>query len=94
MERQKTGRILKYVLEIKDQQTIDIPCPALILSVIEQYDQPVLYARCFDNAKETISYQILIFGTGNPITWDISDYTFLGTINTHSGKLTGYSSLQ
>jgi hypothetical protein len=83
----RTEKIFKYVLEIMDRQFVNIPTPGIILSVIEQHDQPVLYARTWEDAKEYISYEILIFGTGNPITWDLSDYTFLGTVNTCLGRL-------
>mgnify|MGYP001617312591 CR=1 FL=1 len=83
----RTERIFKYPLKIVDRQIVNIPSPAIILSVIEQNDQPVLYARTFDDAKEHVSYEILIFGTGQPITWELRDFTYLGTVSTYSGKL-------
>ena len=83
----KVERIFKYPLFIVDRQVLNIPSPAIILSVIEQFGEPVLYARTWEDAKEYISYEILIFGTGNPITWELRNYTFLGTVNTKSGKL-------
>ncbi len=78
--------IWKFKLENIDQQTIEIPLPAKILSVAEQNDDIVLYS-VVDNGKDvpTIPVDILIKGAGDFVENNIGLYTFLGTVKLFCG---------
>lgn len=79
--------IFKYNLENIDQQTIVIPFPARVLSVVEQNNDIVLYS-IVDDEKDvpTIPVDILIKGTGDVVENNIGLYTFLGTVKLFDGK--------
>jgi len=79
-------RILKYPLEIIDNQTIKIPGFVCVMSVIEQRDIVVLYSMVNDT-EPTKKLDIRIIGTGNPVDIDIGLYDFIGTVNTNDGRL-------
>jgi hypothetical protein len=78
---EKMKKIFKYVLEVIENQTIDIPLPAMILSVAEQGVHIVLYTMADDGEDiPTVSIDILIKETGHTIQDDIGLYTFIGTV--------------
>lgn len=82
--------IYKYKLENIDQQTIIIPFPAKILSVVEQDNDIVLYS-IVDDGKDgkdvhKIPIEILIKGTGDVVEDNIGLYTFVGTVKLFDGK--------
>ena len=78
--------IWKFKLENIDQQTIEIPLPAKILSVVEHNDDIMLYA-VVDDDKDVpkIPVDILIKGTGDVVEKNIGLYTFLGTVELFDG---------
>lgn len=78
-------KIFKYVLGIYDNQTIEIASDR-ILSVEEQNEKIVVYA-VVDTEKQPVKYEFGINGTGNPITFEIDQYTFLGTVKMYAGSL-------
>lgn len=81
-------KIIKYVLEVVDSQKIDIPLPAIILSVTEQGIHVALYAIVDDDKDvPTESVEILIKGTGHHIKDDIDRYTFIGTAKLFNSNL-------
>jgi hypothetical protein len=74
-------KIFKYVLEVIENQTVDIPSPAIILSVAEEGVHIVLYAMADDVEDITTeSIDILIKQTGHPIQDNIDLYKFIGTV--------------
>lgn len=79
--------ILKYKLENVDQQTIEIPLPARVLSVIEQNDD-IMLCSVVDDDKDVpkIPVDISIKGTGDVVENGIGLYTFLGTVKLFDGK--------
>ncbi len=79
-------KIFKYLLAMVDYQTIDIKKPAILLSVEEQNDGVMLYALV-DDLEDSIPVDVRIIRTGNPITDDIENYKFLGTIKLAKGRL-------
>ena len=78
-------RIFKYQLDIVDEQTLNLPYTAKILSVIEQHNKVVLYAAV-DDEHEPHQRLIRIVGTGHPFP-DIEQCVYLGTVSTHDGHL-------
>ena len=79
--------IFKYKLENIDQQTIEIPLPARILSVVEKNDDIVLYAVVDDDQDvPKIPVDISIKGTGDVVESGIGLYTFLGTVKLFNGN--------
>lgn len=77
--------IHKYPLEICDEQQISLPRGYEILSVIEQFGVPVIYAKIDTEETKIEDVWIRIFGTGHPIDEDY--YNYLGTISTKNGSL-------
>ena len=82
--------IFKYKLENIDQQTMVIPFPARILSVVEQDNDIVLYSIIDDEKDEKdvpkIPIEVLIKGTGDIVEDNIGLYTFVGTVKLFDGK--------
>lgn len=78
-------RIYKYELKVVDGQFINIQSNN-ILSVQEQDDKIIIYA-VIDTEMSAIKYEFGINGTGNPISFDIDDFNFLGTVKMYDGKL-------
>jgi hypothetical protein len=80
-EEDDMNTIWKFKLENIDQQTIEVPLPAKILSVVEQNDDIMLYS-VVDNDKDVpkIPVDILIKGAGDFVENNIGLYTFLGTV--------------
>ncbi len=85
------NKIYRYNLENIDQQTIEIPLPARILSVVEQNNDIVLYS-IIDDGKDIpiIPVDVLIRGNEDFVEDNIEDniglYTFLGTVKLFDGK--------
>ena len=81
------NKILNYKLENIDRQTIEIPLPERILSVIEHNNDIVLRYIADDNKNvPKISLDILVIGTGEVVEDNIGIYTSLGTVKLFDGK--------
>lgn len=78
-------KIFKYELEVTDNQVISIPSDN-ILSVEEQNEKVVVYALV-DTDTTPIKYEFGMNGTGNPITFEIEHFAFLGTVKMYGGSL-------
>lgn len=70
--------IWKYQLEVTDEQTIDIPIGAIILSVAFQKDELCLWAMV-DSVVPKEHRRIYIFGTGQDC-YDVSTAKYIGTV--------------
>lgn len=82
--------IYKYkILECKymgdDVYALDLPIGSKLLSVAEQHDEIVLYALVMPELPVR-PVNILVLGTGQPITVNTSEYEFLGTVKLREGK--------
>lgn len=75
--------IYKYDLPVTDKNTLQLPVGAEVLSLIEQNNKLVLYCLIPIYETEMEFYEVLMFGTGDKITTDLSDYTFIGTVGIH-----------
>lgn len=85
-----TEKIYKYVLKPVGEQTINLPQGSQVLSVMNQFDNIVLYALVSDNKKYTENVSIKIVGTGHDIDFNIDPtcgYKFLGTVSLYDGEL-------
>jgi hypothetical protein len=80
------SRIFKYTIPVQDKTELKLPVGSQILSVAEQNEEIVVYALTTSNTA-TRKVTILVIGTGNPITENISEYTFLGTVKLLHGAL-------
>ena len=72
--------VYKYVLDVTDEQGIQMPVMAKILSVAEDHngDLCVWAAVIPDNRKEEVLFRVI--GTGNPISLGtLTGWQFLGT---------------
>jgi len=79
--------VFKYPLIATDNQVVYIPSEK-ILSVRGQGSSIVLYALVDTDKKEEVhAYEIGINGTGNLITFDVDNFTFLGTVKIFDGRL-------
>jgi len=70
--------IYKYELIITDEQIIDMPIDATILSVHKQNNKLCLWVKVNPDVKYTEERCIHIYGTGNPIF--IKKEIFIGTV--------------
>ena len=81
------NKILEYKLENVDQQTIKIPLPARIVSVMERDYNIVLCAVVDDDEGiPKIPIDILVVGTGDFLENNIGLYTPLGTVKLFEGE--------
>jgi len=79
-------KIYKYEIQAEDIQRIDIPSER-ILSVQEQHNKIVVYAL-IDTENTTLqTYEFGMNGTGNPITFEVETFEFLGTVKLYDGSL-------
>lgn len=76
--------IWKWTLRVTDEQIVEIPEGAQILSVQMQGDMPQLWALCKED-KPKVPRRILIYGTGNPIVEYPGKY--ISTFQMHGGAL-------
>lgn len=81
------NKIFKIKLENIDRQTIEIPLPARILSVVEQ-DNDIVLNSIIDDDKDvpTVSVDLLIIGIDEVVENNIDVYNFLGTVLLLDGK--------
>lgn len=77
-------KILKYPLQITDDQTVVMPEGAQILTVAIQHGKVTLWALCPETRKVQ-PRKIEIFGTGNPIP--NGTRTYIGTVLMDGGQL-------
>jgi hypothetical protein len=74
--------ILKYHLEITDEQSLFIPPPAILLTVGEQAGGLYVWALVDPNRRPR-AVDIYIYGTGNPTSDDPGRY--IGTCQMKDG---------
>jgi hypothetical protein len=85
LRSEKVKKIFRYILEVIENQTVDIPSPAIILSVVDQGVHIVVYAIADDGEDIPIeSIDILTKETGHTIQDDIDLYTFIGTVKLYN----------
>lgn len=77
--------ILKYPLEIKDEQTVKLPDGAKILTAQVQLGKLCIWALVDDREERTTDMRIEIFGTGHNIPTGTRVY--LGTVQMREGTL-------
>lgn len=80
------SRIYRYELAITDYQELALPVGSEVLSVAVSRTSPAtridLWAKVTDR-DELHTYPVLIFGTGNPMGYELGDGTqFVGTVVT------------
>lgn len=82
-------KIFKYEIEQTDEQVLSLPKGAKILSIIEQYNKPVIYAIVDPNEKEIDNYNVVTLGTGFDVYFELPrpSYKFLGTLSFMGGNL-------
>jgi len=77
--------IWKYKLSTTDEQVIEMPAMAEILTVQIQNGEPCLWALVDSSYPHKEKRYIEIFGTGNPI--GTGPRTYIGTYQLDGGKL-------
>lgn len=75
--------IWKFPLRILDEQTVEMPADAVLLSVAEQTDVVCLWAEVVPD-RPTEKRRILIHGTGHAIS---GEPRFIGTVLALDGRL-------
>lgn len=78
-----TKKIYKYQLKIVDEQTVDMPANAKILTVQSQNGNPMLWALV-NSATPPEEQTIRIIGTGHPIE-DFYSLEYISTFQTPHG---------
>lgn len=75
--------IWKFPIKVTDQQVLQVPQDAQLLSVQMQGDQPCIWALVDPEAQKR-PCTVQVFGTGHPVA---SEGAFLGTFQMHGGSL-------
>jgi hypothetical protein len=78
-------KIYKWSLAVTDEQTLELPLNARILSVQLQHGQPQLWALIDEHQPRKQSRRIAIYGTENPIPDSPGEY--IDTFQMHKGEL-------
>lgn len=78
-------KIFKYFLRVTDEQTLDLPRGAEILSVEEQKNKVVLYALIDPAECRLYPHTIYVHGTGHSI--HAENLKFIGTVKLYNGDL-------
>lgn len=76
--------IWKFGLDLKDEQMIEMPAGAIILSVQYQHGSLCLWALV-DPTQTTVGRAIRIVGTGHPAD-DVNAHDYIGTVQAHGGN--------
>lgn len=76
-------KIYKYTLKPTESQTVAIN-GTRILNAIEQNGDIVVYA-IHEDAHNPVNYEFAMFATGQPIDFNLSDFTFLNTVEPQHG---------
>lgn len=71
--------VYKYDLPVTEKSTLHLPVGTEVLSLTEQNNKLVLYCLVPITETEMEYYEVLMFGTGEKITTDLSEYQFIGT---------------
>jgi hypothetical protein len=82
--------IWKYTLALLTQQQVEMPNEASILSCGSQNDEVQIWAMVDSTALAGTKGQkrtLFIVGTGHPLPRSASELRFIGTVQTHNGKL-------
>ena len=85
-------KIFKYPLQLTDYQEIEIPSPAVVLSVVDQYGTLCLYAMVETDEEVSLDeydmiykkVPVLIRGTGHDLK-DAYYARFMASIPMHNG---------
>lgn len=77
-------RILKYRIDLTDQQVIEMPYGAKALSVWEQNGELCIWAMVNDSSPS--NYHIRVVGTGHPCD-DVATMQYVGTVLTRTQRL-------
>jgi hypothetical protein len=78
-------KIFKYPVALEDESTIILPMGARVLSVVNQYDDIVMYALVDPDIKVKKKITVHVIGTGNEIPADNYLFDFLGTVSDLGG---------
>lgn len=80
--------IHKYQLKLTDFQEVEIFGLMEVLSIAEQYGQPVLYALVDKESTKKTKIEVAIVGTGNPANHIMDkEWKFMSTLNFQEGLL-------
>jgi len=78
-------RIYKYPIEVKDEQSIEMPMGATILCVQVQREKPNIWAVVEENAVvETRKF--VLYGTGHALNGTENLQKYIGTFQMQSGN--------
>lgn len=77
--------IYKYALKIEDEQAVEMPAGARILTVQMQHGQPQLWALV-EPGQPLQHRSIIVAGTGHPVHFS-QDARHIGTFQMHEGAL-------
>ena len=80
-------KIFKFILD-PNTTVLNIQSET-ILSAIEQHNEIAVYALV-DTHEKAHTYEFVVVGTGQELEFDVSKYSFLGTVKLHSGLIIGH----
>jgi hypothetical protein len=80
-------KICKYPLAIQDEQVVNLPRGARVLTVQTQSDSPSLWALIDENETETEPRIFSIYATGDPTS---AEGTYINTFQLLGGRFIGH----
>ena len=78
--------IWKFPIAITDDQFIEMPKTASILTCQMQFGCPVVWALV-ETDSEMTKRNLVVLGTGNPCPDDVEELAYVSTIQQHGGSL-------
>jgi len=79
--------IHKHELNGDTLQTVSLPISSTILSVVEQYQNIVMYVIVDVEQYNNREIEFLLLGTGQIFNYVFDDYSFLDTVKLSGGSL-------
>ncbi|MEK6881675.1 MAG: hypothetical protein AABY22_18795, partial [Nanoarchaeota archaeon] len=80
--------IYKYQIPILNENEIEISGLIKVLSIVEQYENPVLYALVDKEDKKLSRIRVIILGTGHDARKLMDkEWKFISTLKFHDGDL-------
>lgn len=77
--------VFKYKFEITDEQIIEMPAGAKVLTVAQQHKDMCLWALV-NPLREPVKLRLWIVGTGHP-AGHVAGMRYIGTFMLHDGQL-------
>jgi len=77
----------KFPIQIADDQELNLPKDARVLTIQAQRDKPCLWALVDPEEAEAERWQLVTLGTGHPAPPDLAMFGYFATYQLREGEL-------